>query len=66
MLVLRLFVVIVLLLLVVSGVVYLFTRDARYLRFAWQIVRFSALLIAIFGLLYLLERYVLVAWRVLI
>jgi cytochrome b subunit of formate dehydrogenase len=66
MLILRLFIVIVLLLLVVSGVVCLFTRDSRYLRFSWQVIRFSALLLAMFGLLYLLERYALVAWRVLI
>lgn len=64
MLILRLFIFVVALLIVASGGVYLFTRDARYLRFAWQVAKFSTLLLAIFGLLYLLERYVLVAWRV--
>ncbi|MFZ5503386.1 MAG: hypothetical protein ACOY3V_07680 [Pseudomonadota bacterium] len=66
MLILRLFIFVVALLIVASGGVYLFTRDARYLRFAWQVAKFSTLLLAIFGLLYLLERYVLVAWRVLL
>lgn len=43
---------------------YLFTQDARYLRFGWQVVRFILIVLAVFGVLFLLERYGLVAWRV--
>ncbi len=45
---------------------YLCTRDERYLRFAWQVVRFIVFLLLVFGVLYLLERYGLMAWRVLV
>lgn len=64
MLILRLALILVILLLVLSGGMYIFTRNRRYLRFAWQTVRFTALLLLVFVLLYVLERYVLVAWRV--
>lgn len=64
MLIMRLILVLVALMLVVSGGMYIFTRDRRYFRFAWQTVRFTALLLLLFGLLFVLERYVLVAWRV--
>jgi len=66
MLILRFLLVLVALLVVLSGAMYLFTRDGRYYRFAWQVIRFSVLLLVVFGLLFLLERYVLVAWRVLL
>ncbi len=66
MLILRFGLVIVALLVVFSGAMYLLTRDRRYYRFAWQVIRFSVLLLVVFGLLFLLERYVLVAWRVLV
>ena len=66
MLILRLFMVLVTLILVLSGGMYLFTRDRRYMNFAWQTVRFTALLLLVFALLFVLERYVLVAWRVLL
>lgn len=66
MLILRFSLVVVALLVVFSGAMYLFTRDQRYYRFAWQVIRFSALMLVVFGLLYVLERYVLVAWRVLL
>jgi hypothetical protein len=49
-----------------SGAMYLVTRDPRYPRFAWQVVRFMAYVLLIFAALYLLERYGLVAWRVLV
>jgi hypothetical protein len=64
MLILRLTLFLIALLLVLSGGMYLFTRNRRYLRFAWQTVRFAIFLIVLFGLLFVLERYVLVAWRV--
>ena len=50
------------LLIVGSAIIFLFTRDARYLRFAWQVVRFIAYVLLIFGALYLLERFGLAAW----
>jgi hypothetical protein len=62
MLILRLFIVLVVLLLILSGAMFLFTRNPRYMEFAWQTVRFSVLLLLVFGLLFLLERYVLVGW----
>lgn len=66
MIILRLFLVLVVLLLVLSGGMYVFTRDRRYLRLAWQIIRFSVFLLLVLALLFVLERYVLVAWRVLL
>lgn len=66
MLILRFFLVSVTLLLVLSGGMYIFTRNRRYLKFAWQTLRFAVLLLLVFGLLFVLERYVLVAWRVLL
>jgi hypothetical protein len=49
-----------------SAVLYLITRDPRYPRFAWQVIRFMAYVLLVFVVLYLLERYGLAAWRVLI
>ncbi len=60
--ILRLYIVLVTLVLVLSGGMYIFTHNRRYLEFAWQTVRFTVLLVLVFGLLYLLERYVLVGW----
>jgi len=51
---------------VLNIALYLLTRNPRYYRLAWQIARFSAVLLAVFALLYVLERYVLVASRVLL
>ncbi|MDO8293903.1 MAG: hypothetical protein Q7T29_13740 [Gallionella sp.] len=66
MLILRLFLILVTLLLVLSGGMYVFTRDRRYLKFAWQILRFAAVLLLLFAVLFVLERYVLTGWRVLL
>lgn len=52
------------LLLAVSGLTFLFTRDRRYLVFMGQIVRFLLFLLLSFAVLYALERFGLVAWRV--
>ena len=49
-----------------TAVLYLITRDPRYPRFAWQVIRFITYVLLVFGALYLFERYGLVAWRVLI
>ncbi len=61
--ILRLFLILSALAIIMSGVMYLFTRNRRYLRLAWQIVRFVVYLLLVFGLLYVLERYVLVGVR---
>lgn len=66
MLILRLFLVLVTLLLILSTGMYIFTRNRRYLEFAWQTLRFTALLLLTFVLLFVLERYVLVGWRILL
>jgi threonine/homoserine/homoserine lactone efflux protein len=65
-LILRLFLILVTLLVVLSGGMYVFTRDRRYLKFAWQILRFAAVLLLLFAVLFVLERYVLTGWRVLL
>ncbi|HET7833033.1 MAG TPA: hypothetical protein VFK88_08730 [Gallionella sp.] len=65
MVILRLFILLVALLVAVSAVLYLFTRDRRYLDFAWQTLRFTLLLLLLFLLLYLAERYVLMGWQIL-
>jgi hypothetical protein len=49
-----------------SAVMFFITRDPRYARFAWQVVRFMGYVLLVFGALYLLERYGLVAWQVLV
>ena len=62
----RLVLVLSALLLAVSGLAYLFTRDLRYLTFIRRIVRFLLFLLLVFAVLYALERFGLVAWRVLV
>jgi len=66
MLVLRLLVVLAALIIVLSGGMFLFTRKQVYLRFAWHVVRFVVILVLVFGVLFLLERYVLIGWRILL
>ncbi len=61
---LRLFLILAALAIILSGVMYVFTRNRRYLSLAWQIVRFVVYLLLVFGLLYVLERYVLVGLRI--
>jgi hypothetical protein len=62
----RLALLLSILLIVSSAAFYLVTRDQRYPRFIWQVVRFMGYVLMVFGALYLLERYGLVAWRVLV
>ncbi|MFA5824543.1 MAG: hypothetical protein WC825_01065 [Gallionellaceae bacterium] len=66
MLALRLFLILSALIIVLSGGMYLFTRQQRYLRFAWQVVRFGVVTLLVFGVLFLLERYVLTGWRMML
>lgn len=66
MLILRLILVLVALSLVLGIAMYIFTRDRRYLKFAWQTLRFTVLLLLVFALLFVLERYVLTGWKILL
>lgn len=66
MIMLRLLFIFTALSLALCGAMFIFTRNRRYLRLAWQIVQLVFFLLLIFGLLYLLERYVLVGWRILV
>jgi len=66
MLVLRLLIFIFAALLILSGVMYVIKRDPRWLTFAWQIIRFAVYILLAFGLFYILERFVLTGWKVLL
>ncbi len=60
MLVLRLMGILVLLTIVGSIGLYLFTRNRRYLTFAWRVFQFAFVFLLVFLALYVLERLVLV------
>ncbi len=60
MVVLRLIGVLVLIGIVGAIVLYLFTRNRRYLTFAWRLFQFAFVFLLVFLALYLLERLVLV------
>jgi hypothetical protein len=60
MLVLRLVSALVLITIAGSFVLYLFTRNRRYLRFAWRVFQFGVVFLLVFLALYALERLVLV------
>ena len=60
MLVLRLIGILVLIGIVGAIVLYLFTRNRRYLTFAWRLFQFAFVFLLVFLALYLLERLVLV------
>lgn len=60
MVVLRLVGSLVLITLAVALVVYLFTRERRYLVFAWRVVQFAFIFLIAFMALYVLERLMLV------
>ncbi|MCE9550462.1 MAG: hypothetical protein K8R50_05575 [Betaproteobacteria bacterium] len=64
MLILRLLLILAALFIVFSGGAYMLTRNRRYLSLAWLIVRFVIFMLLIFVVLFLLERYVLVGWRI--
>jgi hypothetical protein len=63
-LLLRFLLILAALVLVFSVGLYFLARDPKYLRFSWQLIRLVGLALLVFGLLFLLERYVLVGWRV--
>jgi hypothetical protein len=60
MLVLRLFLLFMLITVGIAVLAYLFTRNKKYLRFTWQIVRFAVIFLAVFAVLFILERLVLI------
>ena len=42
----------------VAGVMYLFNKDRRYLRFIWQVVKFAILILAVVLIFFAFERLV--------
>ena len=42
----------------VAAIFYLFSRDRRYLRFIWQVVKFTVLILAIVLIFFAFERLV--------
>lgn len=60
MLVLRLVGMLVLIGVVGALTLYLFTRNRRYLTFAWRVFQFGLIFLAVFVTLYALERLVLI------
>ena len=66
MLLLRLLLIFSALAIILAGGMYVFTRNRRYLSIAWQVARFVLFALLVFGALYVLERYVLIGWRILL
>lgn len=60
MLVLRLVGLLVLIAVTGSLALYLFTRNRRFLTFAWRVVQFGLIFLLVFVTLYALERIILV------
>jgi len=60
MFVLRLVGILVLITIVGSFALYLFTRNRRFLTFAWRVFQFALVFLLVFMALYVLERLVLV------
>lgn len=60
MVVLRLVGILVLIAITGSLALYLFTRNRRYLIFAWRVFQFAFVFLLVFMALYVLERLVLV------
>ena len=42
----------------VAAVLYLFTRDRRYVRFIWQVIKFTILIVAVVLIFFAFERLV--------
>ena len=60
MFVLRLVGLLVLITIVGSFALYLFTRNRRFLTFAWRVFQFALVFLLVFMALYVIERLVLV------
>jgi Na+-driven multidrug efflux pump len=57
---LRLLIFFVLVTVGASGVLYLFTRNKRYLKFAWLVLKFAFVFVIVLGVLFVLERLILI------
>jgi len=66
MLIFRLLLILSALAIVLFGGMYLFSRNRRYLNLALKIASFVIFAFLILGVLYALERYVFIGWRVLL
>ena len=66
MLILRFILILAALSIILCGGTFILTRNRRYLSLAWQIVQLLIFLLLLFGLLFLLERYVLIGWSILV
>ena len=66
MLIFRLAVAALALLLITNAGAYVYTRNRRYLELSWKIMWFAVMLLLVFGLLYVLERYALAGWGLLL
>lgn len=66
MLILRLLLILAALSIILTGAMYVFTRNRRYLNLAGQILRFVVFALLVFAALFVLERYVLTGWRILL
>ena len=66
MLILRLLLMLSALAIALSAAMFLITNNRHYLDFAWQIARFVLFACLIFAVLFVLERYVLIGWRILL
>ena len=42
----------------VSGLLYLYSKDSRYLRFIWQVLRFTIVILAVVLIFFAFERIV--------
>jgi hypothetical protein len=58
---LRLIGILVLIVVGAALIMYLFTRNRRYLHFAWRVIQLAIVFLMVFMALYILERLVLVA-----
>lgn len=59
MLVLRLLLILSLISVAVSFAVYLLSGDKRYLRFSWQIIKFTLVLLLVAGAVFAISRIIL-------
>jgi len=55
--IIRLLFVLTLLALAVSGALYLFTGNRRYVNFVWNVLKFGVVLVLVFGALVVAERF---------
>lgn len=66
MIILRLLLILTAIALVISLVLFIFTGNRRYLTYIRNVFWFSGSILLILGLLYIVERFVLTGWRILV